>query len=74
MKTRKMMLGAFCAAVMSAAFGCTGLEPYTIDAPDDLADKIAEYQAEKEAKKSDDYEEIDIAVSQVGADDNTADW
>lgn len=74
MKTRKMMLGAFCAAVMSAAFGCTGLEPYTIDAPDDLADKIAEYQAEKAAQKSDDYEEIDITVSLVGAEDNSAGW
>ncbi len=74
MKTRKMMLGACCAAVMSAAFGCTGLEPYTIDAPEDLASKIAEYKAEKDAKKTDDYEEIDITVSKVGADDNSSAW
>lgn len=53
---------------------CTGLEPYKITAPEDLAEKIAEYKAEKEAQKTDDYEEIDISVAVVGSEDNTAGW
>ena len=76
MKTRDMMLKAIFATAFTAAVtvGCTGLEPYTIDAPDDLAEKIAAYKAEKEAGKSDDYEEIDITTAIVGAEDNTSGW
>ena len=46
-----MMLKAFIAlaAVAAVSVGCEGLEPYAVDAPDDLADKIAEYEAEKQA-------------------------
>ena len=76
MKTRDLMLKAIFAMAFTAAVtvGCTGLEPYTIDAPDDLAEKIAAYKAEKEAGKSDDYEEIDITTAIVGAEDNTSGW
>ena len=76
MRIRKLMLQALCATAFTTAVsvGCTGLEPYTIDAPDDLADKIAEFKAEKEAGKSDDYEEIDITVAIVGAEDNSSAW
>lgn len=76
MKTRDLMLKAIFATAFTAAVtvGCTGLEPYTIDAPDDLAEKIAAYKAEKEAGKSDDYEEIDITTAIVGAEDNTSGW
>jgi len=76
MKIGKWMLQALCATALTAAgaVGCTGLEPYTIDAPDDLAEKIAAYKAEKEAGKSDDYEEIDITVAIVGAEDNSSGW
>ena len=76
MKIGKWILKAHCATALTAAVsvGCTGLEPYTIDAPDDLAEKIAAYKAEKEAGKSDDYEEIDITVAVVGAEDNSSGW
>ena len=70
------MLKALFATAFTAAVtvGCTGLEPYTIDAPDDLAEKIAAYKAEKEAGKSDDYEEIAITTAIVGAEDNSSGW
>ena len=70
------MLKALFATAFTAAVtvGCTGLEPYTIDAPDDLAEKIAAYKAEKEAGKSDDYEEITLTTAIVGAEDNTSGW
>lgn len=76
MKIGKWILKALCATAFTAAvsIGCTGLEPYTIDAPDDLAEKIAAYKAEKEAGKSDDYEEITITTAIVGAEDNTSGW
>ena len=76
MKTRDLMLKALIATAFTAvvSVGCTGLEPYTIDAPDDLAEKIAAYKAEKEAGKSDDYEEIAITTAIVGAEDNTSGW
>ena len=54
--------------------GCTGLEPYSVDAPEDLADKIAEYQAEKQASQSDDYTEITITTAIAGAEDNSTAW
>ena len=76
MKTRDLMLKALIATAFTAVVpvGCTGLEPYTIDAPDDLAEKIAAYKAEKEAGKSDDYEEIAITTAIVGAEDNSSGW
>ena len=76
MKIGKWILKALSATAFTAAVsvGCTGLEPYTIDAPDDLAEKIAAYKAEKEAGKSDDYEEITITTAIVGAEDNTSGW
>ena len=76
MKIGKWILKALSATAFTAvvSIGCTGLEPYTIDAPDDLAEKIAAYKAEKEAGKSDDYEEITITTAIVGAEDNTSGW
>lgn len=76
MKIGKWILKALCATAFTAAVsvGCTSLEPYAIDAPDDLAEKIAAYKAEKEAGKSDDYEEITITTAIVGAEDNTSGW
>lgn len=73
MQAKKLLLGAMCAAFFGMV-GCTALEPYKINAPEDLADKIAEYKAEKEAQKTDDYEEIDISVAVVGAEDNSSAW
>lgn len=70
------MLNALCALAAAAAvsMGCTGLEPYSVDAPADLADKIAEYQAEKQASQSDDYTEITITTAIAGAEDNSTGW
>ena len=70
------MLKALCALAATAAvsMGCSGLEPYVVDAPADLADKIAEYQAEKQASQSDDYTEITITTAIAGAEDNSSAW
>ena len=76
MKTLNLMLKALSALAAAAAvsMGCSGLEPYSVDAPADLADKIAEYQAEKQASQSDDYTEITITTAIAGAEDNSAAW
>ena len=76
MKTLNLILKALSALAAAAAvsMGCSGLEPYSVDAPADLADKIAEYQAEKQASQSDDYTEITITSALVGAEDNSAGW
>ena len=76
MKTQNLMLKAFIAlaAVAAVSVGCEGLEPYAVNAPADLADKIAEYKAEKEAGQSDDYTEITITTAIVGPEDNSAGW
>ena len=76
MKTQNLMLKALCALAAAAAVSmdCTGLEPYSVDAPEDLADKIAEYQAEKQASQSDDYTEITITTAIAGAEDNSTGW
>jgi hypothetical protein len=76
MKTQKLMLKAFIAvaALAAVSMGCQGLEPYAVDAPADLADKIAEYEAEKQANQSDDYTEITITTAIAGAEDNSSGW
>ena len=76
MKTQRMMLKAFIAlaAVAAVSVGCQGLEPYSVNPPADLEDKIAEYEAEKQANQSDDYSEITITTAIVGAEDNSAGW
>ena len=73
MQAKKILLGAMCAAFFGMV-GCTGLEPYTIDAPEDLADKIAEYKAEKEARNQGDTVLVDITHAMVGAEDNSTGW
>ena len=50
----------------TAFFGmvaCTGLEPYKIEAPGDLSEKIAEYQAEKEAKEE--SGEVVVTITEI---------
>ena len=73
MQAKKLLLGVMCAAFFGMV-GCTGLEPYTIDAPEDLADKIAEYKAEKEARNQGDTVLVDITHAMVGAEDNSTGW
>ena len=78
MKTRDLMLKALIATAFTAvvSVGCTGLEPYAIDAPDDLAEKIAAYKAEKEAQNvvPDDAVPIEISPAVVGQEDNNSGW
>ena len=76
MKTHYLMLKALSAlaAIAAVSMGCQGLEPYEVNAPADLADKIAEYQAEKQANQSDDYTEITITTAIAGAEDNSSGW
>ena len=73
MQAKKLLLGAMCTAFFGMV-ACTGLEPYKIDAPEDLADKIAQYQAEKEARNQGDTVVVDITHALVGAEDNTTGW
>lgn len=72
MKTLKLMLFAAVAAAVSV--GCSALEPYVVDAPDDLQEKIDAYEEEKKANQSDDYTEITITAPLVGAEDNSSGW
>ena len=73
MQAKKLLLGAMCTAFFGMV-ACTGLEPYKIEAPEDLADKIAEYQAEKEARNQGDTVHVDITHAIVGAEDNSTGW
>ena len=65
---------------MCAAFfgmvACTALEPYKIEAPGDLSEKIAEYKAEKEAEQDvpDDAVAVELSPEVVGAEDNSSAW
>ncbi len=75
MQAKKLLLGAMCTAFFGMV-GCTALEPYKIDAPEDLAGKIAEYKAEKDAENQvpDDAVEIELSPAVVGAEDNSSAW
>ena len=73
MKAKNLVLNALCVTFF-AAVGCTPLEPYVIDAPDDLADKIAKYQEEKNKRNQGDTTYVDLASIIVGADDNSSGW
>lgn len=76
MKTRKMMRNAACIAALTAlvSVGCSEINPYVIDAPDDLQSWIDEYAAEREAETSGDTYEIPLMPVIVGAEDNSAGW
>ena len=75
MKTRTMMRNAaFAAAAFAAIVGCSEINPYSIEAPDDLQSKIDEYAAEREAETSGDTYEIPLMPVIVGAEDNTTGW
>lgn len=75
MQAKKLLLGAMCTAFLGMV-ACTGLEPYKIEAPEDLSEKIAEYKAEKEAEQAvpDDAVEIELSPEVVGAEDNSSGW
>lgn len=73
MQAKKLLLGAMCTAFLGMV-ACTGLKPYEIDAPEDLAEKIAEYKAEKEARNQGDTVHVDITHAIVGAEDNSTGW
>lgn len=75
MQAKKLLIGALCLSFF-AAYSCRTLEPYTIDAPEDLAQKIAEYEAEKEAGSDtpDDAVVIEVSPAVVGTEDNSSGW
>ena len=75
MQAKKLLLGAMCTAFLGMV-ACTGLTPYEIDAPEDLAEKIAEYKAEKEAGQDvpDDAVEVEVSPAIVGKEDNSSPW
>ena len=73
MKAKSLMLSVFCATLLGA-FSCTNLEPYKIDAPEDLADKIAEYQEESAQKNSGDTTYVSITAQTVGNSDFSSGW
>ena len=71
MKIRQLLL---LPALLFAS--CTMLEQYTIDAPEDLQDKIAEYEAEQEAQKvlPDGAVEFELSPVTVGLEDHSQAW
>ena len=75
MKSKHLMLKAFLALALFTGAGCTEIQqPYTIDAPSDLQDKIDAYAAEKKANQKEGTESIDIVKYTVGPDDCSAGW
>lgn len=76
MKTTKLIRGALFAAVLAvfALVGCEKLEPYSIDAPDDLQSRIDSIAAVKASQSTGDTTYLDIATALVGAEDNSAAW
>ena len=75
MKAKSLMLSAFCAMLLGA-FSCTNLEPYKIDAPEDLADKIAEFQEEINGgdQDSDGPSKVRVTKKEIGTSDNSTGW
>lgn len=75
MQAKNLLLGAMCAAFFGMV-ACTALEPYKIEAPGDLSEKIAEYKAEKEAEQDvpDDAVAVELSPEVVGKEDNSSAW
>lgn len=74
MQAKKFLIGCLCISILVS--GCKGLEPYVINAPENLDEEIAKYKAEKEAENvlPDDAVAIEVSPSVVGAEDNTSGW
>ena len=74
MKIKNLLLIATSLAMFLT--GCSSLETYSIDAPDDLADKIADYKAEKDADNTtpDGAVDIEITAASVGSDAFDSAW
>lgn len=76
MKTSKLIKYALYAAILAALalVGCEKLDPYSIDAPPDLQNKIDSIAAVEASKDTGDTTYIDIATTIVGPEDNSAAW
>ena len=76
MKTSNLLFGALAAAAFAASLfvGCTEIEPYVINAPDDLQAKIDSIAAEKAKRSQGDTLEIAITKSIVGNEDCSSAW
>lgn len=74
MKTTKLMRSVLCAAVLAAfgLVGCEQLDPYSINAPSDLQDRIDSIANSKPDTGDTTY--INITTTIVGAEDNSAAW
>ena len=72
MKT-KLMLGALALAA-AVSVGCSDIDIYEIDAPEDLQSKIDAYAAQQAAKSSGDTTVITITTPVAGAEDNSSGW
>jgi hypothetical protein len=76
MKTSKLIKYALYAAILAvlALVGCEKLDPYSIDAPPDLQNRIDSIAAVEASKDTGDTTYIDIATTIVGPEDNSAAW
>lgn len=76
MKTTNLMKRSLFVAVLAifAFAGCDKLEPYSIDAPSDLQDRIDSIAAENAQNTTGDTTYISIATTIVGAEDCSTPW
>lgn len=76
MKSRKLMLGAFCAAMLATAglVGCEEDGLYKVNAPSDLQDRIDAIADANAAANSGDTTNITISTIAVGAKNCSAVW
>ncbi|MBN1119367.1 MAG: hypothetical protein JXA77_19305 [Bacteroidales bacterium] len=76
MKTAKLMICTLCTAVLAALVfvGCEKLDPYSIDAPSDLQNRIDSIEAAKAGAATGDTTYLSIATAIVGPEDNSAGW
>lgn len=74
-KISRLFLRLMGAAALAAAFSvsCSEITPFTIDAPEDLQDRIDAIAAERNVERGD-TTSITILATTVGAEDNSSGW
>lgn len=74
MKTTELIKYAFCILIF-VSFACEDeLEPYTIDAPSDLQERIDSIAAAKDSRDTGDTTYLNINTTIVGAEDYSSPW
>ncbi len=74
MKIKELIKYAFCILII-VSFGCEdAIEPYTIDAPDDIQARIDSIAAAKNAVDTGDTTYLNINTAIVGAEDYSSPW